>query len=144
MNMIILTGPSASGKTLIAYQLQKKYGIKKAITSTTREKRVNEVNGVDYYFVDKNCFLKMIEDNLLVEHTIYNSNYYGCTKKEVGDNKVVVLEPEGLKNFKALNDEHIVSFYIFAPEEIRHQRRFHKDETTKLKILNSIILQIKF
>ena len=60
MNMIILTGPSASGKTLIAYHLQKKYGIKKAITSTTREKRVNEVNGVDYYFVDKNCFLKMI------------------------------------------------------------------------------------
>ena len=139
MNMIILTGPSASGKTLIDYHLEKKYGIKKAITSTTREKRVNEVNGVDYYFVDKNCFLKMIEDNLLVEHTIYNSNYYGCTKKEVGDNKVVVLEPEGLKNFKALNDEHIVSFYIFAPEEIRHQRmidRLDKEDKIKERLKN--------
>ena len=51
--MIILIGPSASGKTEIAQILEKNYNLKKVITHTTREKRINEKENVDYYFVSK-------------------------------------------------------------------------------------------
>ena len=49
--MLILIGPSASGKTEVAKLLAKKYNITKIVTYTTRAPRVNEVNGVDYNFV---------------------------------------------------------------------------------------------
>ena len=59
--MIILYGPSACGKTEVAKLLASSYSIKKVITHTTRSKRVNEVNGVDYYFVTKEEFLSLKE-----------------------------------------------------------------------------------
>ena len=71
--MIILIGPSASGKTEIAQILEKKYNLKKVITHTTREKRINEKENVDYYFVSKETFLDMIKQNKLVEYTFYNN-----------------------------------------------------------------------
>ena len=74
--MIILIGPSASGKTEIAQILEKKYNLKKVITHTTREKRINEKENVDYYFVSKDTFLDMITQNKLVEYSFYNNNYY--------------------------------------------------------------------
>ena len=51
--MIVLAGASASGKTEVAKLLAKKYGIVKIITTTTREKRVGEVDKRDYFFVSK-------------------------------------------------------------------------------------------
>ena len=49
--MLILIGPSASGKTEVAKLLAKKYNITKIVTYTTRAPRINEINGVDYNFV---------------------------------------------------------------------------------------------
>ena len=45
----------------------------------------------------------MKEEDLFVETTSYNNNYYGCLKSEVGKDKLVILEPEGVKNFLKLN-----------------------------------------
>ena len=82
--MIILCGPSACGKTEVGKFLSLHFNIKKAITNTTREKRIGEVDKVDYYFTSKEDFLKMKEEDLFVETTSYNNNYYGCLKSEVG------------------------------------------------------------
>ena len=57
--MIILIGPSASGKTATCLYLQDHYGIRKVVTHTTRAMRVGEVNGVDYHFVTKDEFQKL-------------------------------------------------------------------------------------
>ena len=81
--MIILYGPSACGKTEVAKLLASSYSIKKVITHTTRSKRVNEVNGVDYYFVTKEEFLSLKEQGAFVETACYNSNLYGSSKKEI-------------------------------------------------------------
>ena len=72
--MIILYGPSACGKTEVAKLLASSYSIKKVITHTTRSKRVNEVNGVDYYFVTKEEFLSLKEQGAFVETACYNFN----------------------------------------------------------------------
>ena len=57
--MIILVGASASGKTEIAKILYKK-GYKKCVTTTTRQIRPSEVNGIDYHFITKEDFNKLL------------------------------------------------------------------------------------
>lgn len=119
--MLILMGPSASGKTEVAKILFKKYGLKKVITTTTRSMRTHEINDVDYHFVSKDKFLKMIEENKFLEYTCYNNNFYGTTKDEVGDDKCVILEPHGAKKLKDINPSFFVIYFYCTPE-IRKKR----------------------
>lgn len=140
--MIILCGPSASGKTEVAKLLASKYNIQKAVTNTTRPIRINEVNHVDYHFTTKEEFLKLAEEDYFVETACYNNNYYGCAKNEVADNKAVILEPQGVSNFLKLNDPHIVVFVLMCSEVTRVNRmayRGDKEESIKERINNDRI-----
>lgn len=140
--MIILCGASASGKTVTALELQKRYGLTKAITTTTREKRVGETNGVEYFFISKEEFQKRLAENRFVEYSIYNGNYYGCGIDQVADDKVVVLDPNGLHSFKKLKNKNIVTFLLIADEKVRRERmneRGDKQENIEQRISNDII-----
>ena len=132
--MIVLAGASASGKTEVAKFLAKKYGITKIVTTTTREKRKNEVDGVDYFFVSKERFLEMIKEGRFVEFTSYNGNYYGSTKDQIAKDKCVVIDPEGLRSYIALNDPSIMTFFLEATEQTRHDRMiFRGDDFDKIE-----------
>ena len=126
--MIVLSGASASGKTEAAKMLMSKYGITKAITTTTRSMRHNEKNGRDYFFVTKQRFEEMIKEDLFVEHTLYNGNYYGSTKDQIADNRSVVIDLEGLKSYSKLNDKRIVTFYLSTSEEVRYKRMLERGD----------------
>jgi guanylate kinase len=137
--MILLTGASASGKTEVARMLRKNYGIVKAITHTTRSPRVGEKNGVDYFFVSEKEFLDGFARGQFVERTFYNGHYYGCSKKEVAENKCIVVDPHGLRSFLALNDPSVVTFYLEASEKTREERMRHrgdKPEDIQKRLLN--------
>jgi len=120
--MILLTGASASGKTEVAKMLMKKYNIQKVITTTTREKRINEVDGVDYFFVSKQKFEQMINNGEFVEYTLFNGNLYGSTKAQIGNEKCLVIDPVGLKSYLTLNNNKIITFILEADEETRIAR----------------------
>ena len=120
--MIILVGASASGKTEVAKLLKNKHGIVKAITTTTRTIRPSEKDGVDYFFLGKDEFLALKEKGNFVETTCYNGNYYGCSKSQVADDKVVIVDPNGLKSFLALNNKNVVTFFLSAKETTREAR----------------------
>ncbi len=140
--MIILVGASASGKTVTALELQKKYGLKKAITTTTREMRVGERDGVEYFFISKEEFKKRLAENRFVESSLYNGNYYGCGIDQVADDKVVVLDPNGLHSFKKLANKNIVTFLLIADEKIRRERmasRGDKKENIDQRITNDVV-----
>jgi len=140
--MIILVGASASGKTVTALELQKKYGLKKAITTTTREMRVGERDGVEYFFISKEEFKKRLAENRFVESSLYNGNYYGCGIDQVADDKVVVLDPNGLHSFKKLANKNIVTFLLIADEKIRRERmvsRGDKKENIDQRISNDVV-----
>lgn len=140
--MIILSGPSASGKTEVAKLLGIKYGLKKVITHTTRPKRFSEVNGVDYHFVTRDEFLELMKEDYFVETTLYNGNYYGTSKNEVGSEKVLIVDPNGLKIFTALNNRHIVSFYMLAKDDTRFNRMIMRGDSldlAKKRIANDLI-----
>ncbi len=132
--MIILTGASASGKTETALGLARKYGLVKAITTTTREIRINETNGVDYFFVTPSEFEKMIREDKFVEYTLFNGNLYGSTKDQIANNKCVVIDPAGLRSYVGLKDSSIVTFYLEADEETRRARMVSRgDELEKIE-----------
>jgi Guanylate kinase len=130
--MILLVGASASGKTEIAKYLRAKYGIVKAITHTSRAPRLGEKDGVDYFFVDEATFLALKAENKFVETTYYNGHYYGCSKSQVNDDKCVVVDPNGLKNFLALKDPRLITFYLKAPASVREQRMQGRGDDPKL------------
>lgn len=141
--MIVLSGASASGKTEAAKMLMIKYGIHKAITTTTRSMRVNEVNGKDYFFVTQDEFDEMVKNDRFVEHTLYNGNHYGSTKDQIADDISVVIDLEGLKSYSALNNERIVTFYLKTSEDVRIKRmieRGDKQEDIKKRIATDRIL----
>ena len=120
--MLILTGASASGKTATALNLEQRHGFSKAITTTTRAIRQNEVDGKDYFFLTVEEFNKRLQEGKFVESSLYNGNYYGCGIDQVSDNKVIVLDPNGVKSFQALNDKNIIVVLLKASEETRSNR----------------------
>ena len=140
--MLILIGASASGKTEVAKLLAKKYNITKIVTYTTRQPRIHEVNGVDYNFVSVDEFARLTSLNFFVETTYYNSNYYGTARKDIKDDKCIILDPNGLKSFNALNDSRIISIYLSSTEENRYQRMINRQdsiENAKKRIVNDRI-----
>ena len=126
--MLILVGPSASGKTEIAKLLDVKYHLTKIVTHTTREKRINEKDDIDYHFVSKDTFLNLKNNNEFVETTLYNNNYYGTSKKEIADNKCVVLDPQGAYSFYELNDPRIYIVFLNCKESVRKFRMLYRQD----------------
>lgn len=120
--MIILTGPSASGKTEIAKILFFKYGIKKVVTHTTRPIRPTETDGIDYHFVSDQEFSRMKIADAFIETTLYNGFQYGTSKAEVGDDKILIVDANGLKAFQSLSNPRFVTFFIETSEITRLNR----------------------
>lgn len=129
--MIVLVGASASGKTEVAKKLVSDYGFTKVVTFTTRKKRSGEKNGKDYHFVSESSFQKKINDNFFLEYTKYNDCYYGTSYSEIGVNKVLIVDPNGLKVYRGLNDTSIITFYILGDENIRKQRMMLRGDDPK-------------
>ena len=126
--MIVLSGASASGKTEAAKMLMAKYGIQKAITTTTRPMRIHELHGRDYFFVNKEQFEQLIKEDKFVEYTVYNGNYYGSSKDQIANDRVVVIDLEGLKSYSRLNDKRIVTFYLSTSEDVRFKRMLERGD----------------
>ncbi len=120
--MLVLIGPSASGKTEIAKKLMCKYNIKKVVTYTTRKKRENEIDKIDYNFISESSFKELEKENFFVETTFYNNNYYGTAKKDISDDKCIVVDPNGFKSFLKLHDSHIISFFLECSKQTRKER----------------------
>ena len=144
--MIILSSPSGAGKTTLVKKLstEKKYKI--SVSHTTREPRINEVNGVDYFFVSKEDFNKMIKDNAFLEYAEVFENLYGSTKDQVfqdlenGYNVLFDIDWQGTEQIKnqTLNYK-LVTFFILPPSrEVLHQRLISRgesnDKTIKMRM----------
>ena len=83
---IVLSSPSGAGKTTITKKLSQKYpNIRISISHTTRKPRPNEIDGVDYFFVNGDEFEKLIKKDNFYEYAKIFNNYYGTSKKLVED-----------------------------------------------------------
>ncbi len=125
--MIVLIGPSASGKTEIAKYLMKHFGYKKCITTTTRDKRIGEVADVDYHFVSKSTFEQYIKSDLLVEHSVYQQQYYGLLKRDMIPDGIVILDPNGANAALKLGIE-VYVVYIEVSTQERYRRMLNRGD----------------
>ena len=84
--MVILSSPSGAGKTTISKKIQQKYqNFKISVSHTTRKPRPNEVEGIDYYFINENDFENKIKNNEFYEYAKIFGNYYGTLKSTVDE-----------------------------------------------------------
>lgn len=94
--LVIISGPSGSGKGTVVKRLRPENGYALSISVTTRPPRDGELHGRDYFFATEDEFHKMREENALLEHAVYVGNYYGTPRKyveeQIENGKVVVLE----------------------------------------------------
>ena len=97
--LIVLSGPSGVGKdSVLKLILKERKDLRLSISYTTRSPRKGEVNGIDYHFVSKEEFQKLIDDGEMLEYATYCGNYYGTRSfeidKELKNGNSVILEIE--------------------------------------------------
>ena len=96
--MVIISGPSGSGKGTVVKRLPSQNGYALSISVTTRKPREGELHGRDYFFTTEQDFITMRNENELLEHAVYVGNYYGTPRKyveeQIAKGKIVVLEIE--------------------------------------------------
>ncbi len=132
--MLVLIGPSASGKTESAKIMINRYPISRVVTCTTRKQRINEIDGFDYHFLSKTRFNELKKSDYFLETAVYNNNMYGTPKNELGEDKFIILEPQGLKSFLEKSDCPIVAIYLKTKESIRIKRmKLRKDNSEDIK-----------
>lgn len=97
--MIVLLGKNGSGKTYLASYLKEK-GYNYTPNYTTRPKRVGEVDGIDYIFIDETEFKKLVKDGFFVEYKEFAGCYYGTPITKLSDNSITIAG-----NIDTLNKE---------------------------------------
>ena len=80
--MIVFSSPSGAGKTTLVKLISNNKNNFISVSHTTRSPRSNEINGIDYYFIDKNKFQKLIKEKEFLEYARVFGNYYGTSKKK--------------------------------------------------------------
>lgn len=137
--MLVIVGPSASGKTQIVAKLIKHFNMHKMVTYTTRPIRQNEIDGIDYHFISLEDFNQKKASGFFLEYVCYNNNYYATAKNALTNDKVVILESEGLKTYIKEAKDQIKIVFIRCSKQIRRIRMQIRgdDETTIKKRLAS-------
>lgn len=129
--LIVLSGPSGVGKsTVIAELMSQRKNLYFSVSYTTRAPRVGEQNGVNYNFVDRSEFERMIADDELLEYAEYVNNYYGTSLKAIQDHLdagidvLLDIEVQGASKVRARCPEALLLF-IIPPSMEELSRRLH-------------------
>ena len=133
--LIVLSGPSGVGKsTVIAELLSQRGNIYFSVSYTTRQPRVGEQDGVNYNFVDRAEFQRMISAGELLEYAEYVNNYYGTSLKVIQDrldagiDVLLDIEVQGAAKVRARCPGALFIF-IIPPSFEELSRRLHRRNT---------------
>jgi guanylate kinase len=128
--LVVFTGPSGAGKDSVLDELKKlpnrPYAF--AITATTRPPRPAERNGVDYYFVSRNEFQRMVDEGELLEHAIVYGQEKGLPRapvREMLDSGYDVLLPSDVQGARYIKSvaPGAVTIFIAPPSDAELERR---------------------
>ena len=126
--LYVFSGPSGVGKDTVLSLLLTRSDLVKSVSATTRAPREGEVDGVDYYFVSKEEFERLIETGEMLEYTVYAGNYYGTPKAPVerwlseGSDVILKIEVDGFSQIKKLMPES-VGIFLLPPSKEELERR---------------------
>lgn len=128
--MLVLSSPSGAGKTTISrLLLEGETNLKMSVSVTTRAKRPSEVEGRDYFFVDKQRFSEMVHGKELVEHARVFDHHYGTPRKAVeeslsaGQDVLFDIDWQGTQQLAKAAGKDLVSVFILPPSIAELERR---------------------
>ena len=122
--LIVISGPSGAGKDTVVQRMQERgLPFHFVVTATTRSPRPNEVDGRDYFFVSKEEFARMVEQDELFEYAIVYGDYKGNSKQQVrkalasGKDVVMRLDVQGAETVRKLAPQALLIFITTESEE---------------------------
>ena len=152
-NVYIVSAPSGSGKTTLLQHLLRTFtDLKFSVSHTTRQPRSGERNGVDYFFTDRDSFLRMVDAGEFLEWTEYHGQLYGTSRVfvqeqlDAGLDVILDIDVRGAREVKAKIGEAIAVFVLppsFQELERRLRSRMQESDESifrRLEIAKGEIL----
>lgn len=143
--LVVVSSPSGGGKgTILAELFKQNDNMKFSVSATTRKPREGEINGVQYHFISKEEFEKLIAEGKMLEYASYCDNFYGTPKEPVeqslekGIDVILEIEVQGGAQIKKIMPE-CVSIFIAPPslevlEKRLRGRGTETDEVIKTRL----------
>jgi len=121
--MVVLSSPSGAGKTTLTRKLLAAHGdMSMSVSATTRKPRPGEVEGHDYYFVSKDKFSEMIDNEDFLEHAKVFDNHYGTPRGPVeaalmgGQDVIFDIDWQGAQQLEQAAVDDLVKIFILPPD----------------------------
>lgn len=139
--LLVVSGPAGVGKgTVVSLARERNNDIVFSVSMTSREPRPGEKDGENYFFVSREKFLEMVNENMLLEWVEYCGNFYGTPRLyieeqlEQGNIVLLEIEVEGARNIKQQYPE-CVSVFITPPTVTELRKRITKRGTESPEII---------
>ena len=140
--ILVLSGPSGAGKSTIINHASSEIGeYYFSISTTTRQPREGEQDGVDYYFVSKDFFEEGIKAGDFLEYATVHGNYYGTSLKPVNEalaqDKLVIfdIDVQGHRLVRAKLGDLVTSAFITPPTLLELEKRLYARATDDTSII---------
>jgi guanylate kinase len=128
-NLYIVSAPSGSGKTTLLQHLLRSYtDLKFSVSHTTRLPRQGEREGVDYFFIDRPEFLRMVDRGEFLEWAEFNGQLYGTTRAfvqqriEAGNDVILDIDVQGARQVKS-EVKNATAIFVMPPSFEELKRR---------------------
>jgi guanylate kinase len=139
--LIVISGPSGAGKGTICKALSEDQDLWISVSATTREPRSGEVDGVNYYFLNKQEFIDRINDDDFFEYAEVYGNYYGTPKWKTleaiysGKDVVLEIDIQGALKVKQQYPEGVFIFILPPSMEELKQRIINRGTETEESLI---------
>ena len=141
--MLILSSPSGAGKTTLTKKIQQKYqNFKISVSHTTRISRSNEVEGIDYFFINHKEFEKKINNEDFYECAKIFDNYYGTSKDSVnkllkGNNDILFdIDWQGTQKLSKFKELKLIKIFLLPPNKEELKKRLIQRNQDDINIIS--------
>lgn len=148
--ILIISGPSGCGKSTLLKEVYKNISdYYFSISTTTREPRIGEVNGVDYFFVSKEEFEEDIKNGNFLEYAKVHDNYYGTSLKPIinalNEGKLVIfdIDVQGHHLVRKKMNDSVTSVFITTPSLKVLEERLNNRNSDSLEVIEKRVKNAK-
>ena len=141
--MLILSSPSGAGKTTLTKKIQQKYqNFKISVSHTTRTPRSNEVEGIDYFFINHEEFKKKISNNEFYEYAKIFDNFYGTSRDSVNEllknnnNILFDIDWQGTQQLSKFKELKLTKRFLLPPDKKELENRLIQRNQDNIDIIS--------